>query len=186
MCLLAICMSSLVQCLFWSCPFVEGKCGVGWIGSFGWHIYTTEYTAVINEHLLYSAGYSAPSYVAALDRRGVWGRMDTCVCTAVSPCCPPETITMLLISYKKGKEKTLALVLEEPIFLGAQYFLKLCQHCGGYCQALNGTPKSDTGGINHGGACLFYTFLGNKKLLWSALISQTASKWFEISMLWEQ
>ena len=30
--------------------------------------------------------------------RGVWGRMDTCVCVAESLCCPPETITTLLIS----------------------------------------------------------------------------------------
>ena len=31
--------------------------------------------------------------------RGVWGRMDTCACVAESLCCPPETITALLISY---------------------------------------------------------------------------------------
>ena len=34
-----------------------------------------------------------------LDERGVWGRMDTCVCMAESLCCPPETITTLLTSY---------------------------------------------------------------------------------------
>ena len=34
-----------------------------------------------------------------LDRRGVWGRMDTCVCTAESLRCSPETITTLLIGY---------------------------------------------------------------------------------------
>ena len=27
------------------------------------------------------------------------GRMDTCVCRAESLCCPPETITTLLIGY---------------------------------------------------------------------------------------
>ena len=27
------------------------------------------------------------------------GRMDTCICTAESLCCPPETLTTLLISY---------------------------------------------------------------------------------------
>ena len=32
--------------------------------------------------------------------RVVWGRMDTCnVCMAESFCCPPETVTTLLISY---------------------------------------------------------------------------------------
>ena len=30
---------------------------------------------------------------------GVWGRMDTCMCMAESLCCPPETITTLLIGY---------------------------------------------------------------------------------------
>ena len=34
-----------------------------------------------------------------LDGRGVWGRMNTCVCVAESLCCPSETVTMLLIGY---------------------------------------------------------------------------------------
>ena len=36
----------------------------------------------------------------SLDGRGVWGRMDTYRCMAESLCCPPETITTLLISYR--------------------------------------------------------------------------------------
>ena len=35
----------------------------------------------------------------SLDGRRVWGRMDTCMCTAESPHCSSETITTLLISY---------------------------------------------------------------------------------------
>ena len=35
----------------------------------------------------------------SLDGRGVWGRMDTCICMAESLRCSPETITTLLISY---------------------------------------------------------------------------------------
>ena len=35
----------------------------------------------------------------SLDGRGVWGRMDRCICMAESLCCPPETITTLLIGY---------------------------------------------------------------------------------------
>ena len=35
----------------------------------------------------------------SLDGRGVWGRMDTCICMAESLHCSPETITMLLICY---------------------------------------------------------------------------------------
>ena len=30
---------------------------------------------------------------------GSLGKMNTCICMAESPCCPPETITTLLISY---------------------------------------------------------------------------------------
>ena len=50
----------------------------------------------------------------SLDGRGIWGRMDTCICMAESLCCLPETITTLLISYipiqnkcllKKGEER---------------------------------------------------------------------------------
>ena len=33
----------------------------------------------------------------SLDGRGVWGRIDTCICMAEALCCPPETITTLLI-----------------------------------------------------------------------------------------
>ena len=37
--------------------------------------------------------------------RGVWGRMDTCVCVAESLCCEPETITTLSISYAPIQHK---------------------------------------------------------------------------------
>ena len=36
---------------------------------------------------------------ASLDGRGVWERMDTCMCRAESLHCSPETITTLLIGY---------------------------------------------------------------------------------------
>ena len=39
----------------------------------------------------------------SLDARGVWGRMDTWMYMAESLCCPPETITTLLIGYVKWK-----------------------------------------------------------------------------------
>ena len=35
----------------------------------------------------------------SLDRRGVWGRMDTFICMAESLSCSPETITTVLIGY---------------------------------------------------------------------------------------
>jgi len=31
--------------------------------------------------------------------RGVWGRMDTCICMTESLCYPPETTITLLIGY---------------------------------------------------------------------------------------
>ena len=44
----------------------------------------------------------------SLDGRGVWGRMDTCICMADSLHCSSETITMLSILnwlYPKTKQK---------------------------------------------------------------------------------
>jgi len=42
--------------------------------------------------------------LGSMDGRGVWGRMETCICMADSLCCSPETITTLLIGYTP-KEK---------------------------------------------------------------------------------
>ena len=48
----------------------------------------------------------------SLDRKGIWGRMDTCKCMAESQSYSSETITTLLISYtpiqnkKEKKRKT--------------------------------------------------------------------------------
>ena len=39
-----------------------------------------------------------------LDGRQVWGRMNTCICMAKSFCCPPDTITTLLIGYTPIKD----------------------------------------------------------------------------------
>ena len=35
----------------------------------------------------------------SLDERGIWGRMDTCICMAESLCCSLETVTTLFIDY---------------------------------------------------------------------------------------
>ena len=43
----------------------------------------------------------------SLDRRGVWGRMDTCICMAESLHCSPETIMILLISSTPIQNKSL-------------------------------------------------------------------------------
>jgi len=41
----------------------------------------------------------------SLDRRGVWGRIDTCICMAESLPCSLETITTLLIGYTSIQNK---------------------------------------------------------------------------------
>ena len=47
-----------------------------------------------------TAGHGALFSVSCggLDGRGVWGRMDACICMAEFFCCAPETITTLSIS----------------------------------------------------------------------------------------
>ena len=44
---------------------------------------------------------------ASMDGSGVWRRMDTCICMAVSLCCSPEAIVTLLISYTPIQNKKL-------------------------------------------------------------------------------
>ena len=56
--------------------------------------------------LLYSTGTSAQCYVAGW-MRGIWGRVDTCICMAEFLYCIPETITILLIGYTPYKIKSL-------------------------------------------------------------------------------
>ena len=43
----------------------------------------------------------------SLDGRAVWERMETCTCVAESFCCPPETITTLLIDHTPKQNKKL-------------------------------------------------------------------------------
>ena len=37
-----------------------------------------------------------PMLGGRLEGRGVWGRIDTYICVAESPCCPPKTTTLLI------------------------------------------------------------------------------------------
>jgi len=50
----------------------------------------------------------------SLDGRGVWGRMDTCICMAESLSCSPQTTVTLLISYA-AKSLQSCLTLCDPI-----------------------------------------------------------------------
>ena len=63
-------------------------------------VYTLLYLKwITNKDLLHSTGNSAKCYVPAWMGKGVWGRMDTCVCMAESLHYSPETTTTLLIGY---------------------------------------------------------------------------------------
>ena len=56
----------------------------------------------------------------SLDGRGVWGKMDTCICMAEFLCCAPESTTTQLIGYLKVKVLSLSCVrLCEPVALQA-------------------------------------------------------------------
>ena len=60
---------------------------------FGMDMYTLLYLKCITNK------GTLPNVMYSLDRRGVWGRVDTCICMVESLCCTPEIITKLLISY---------------------------------------------------------------------------------------
>ena len=103
---------------------------------------------ITNRDLLYHSTWnSAQSYVAAGGRR-VWGRMDTCICMAESFCCPPETITTLLIDYAAAAAKSL-------------------QSCPTLCDPRDGSPPgSPVPGILQAGT-----------LEWVAISFSDAWKW---------
>ena len=58
----------------------------------------------------------------SLDGRGVWGRIDTCVCMAESLCCSPETVTTLLIGYTPIQNKKFEKKKKEKLFLFVHRF----------------------------------------------------------------
>ena len=62
-----------------------------------------------------------PMLRSSLDGRGVWGRMDTCVCMAESLCRSPEAITTLLMVYAAAAAKSL-------------------QSCPTLCDPIDGSP----------------------------------------------
>ena len=58
---------------------------------------------ITNKDLLYSIRNSM--FCGRLYERGVWGRMDMCICMAESFLCSAETNTTLLISYTPKQNK---------------------------------------------------------------------------------
>ena len=89
------------------------ECREGIVKEFGIDTYSLLYLKWINKDLLkkknkdllYSTGNSARCYMyGGLAGRGVWERMDPCICMAESLHCSPETITKIvnqLYSYTK-------------------------------------------------------------------------------------
>ena len=74
--------------------------GEGTVRKFGIDMHIVLYLRWIpNKDLLSSTGNSAQRYVTAWMGAEFGGRMDTCIGMAESLCCPPETITTLLIGY---------------------------------------------------------------------------------------
>ena len=72
--------------------------GLPVLGSLWW---TCTYCCIWN-------GYPTRTYCLPpnpLPSRGVWGRMDTCICMPETLHCSPETITTLLIGYTPIKQK---------------------------------------------------------------------------------
>ena len=62
---------------------------------------------IIDKDLLCSIGNSAQCSVAAWMGGEFGGRVDTCIWMAESLCCPPETMTTLLIGYTLIQNKKL-------------------------------------------------------------------------------
>ena len=66
----------------------------------------------------------------SLDGRGVWGRVDTCICMVESLCCPPETITILWLAIPQFKKSAALLIirlaklcfsLPRPLFISLKH-----------------------------------------------------------------
>ena len=71
----------------------------GIVREFGTDMYTLLYLKwMTNRDMLCSTG-ALLMLRGSLDGRGVWGRMDTCVCMAEPLCYLPETMATWLISY---------------------------------------------------------------------------------------
>ena len=72
------------------------------------------HTAVLkmdsHKDLLYSTR-NCSVLCGSLDVRGVWGRLDTWICMAESFCCPPKTITTVLISCTPIQNKKLKMTV---------------------------------------------------------------------------
>ena len=74
--------------------------GEGIVREFGVDMYTHCYRLkwITNKYLLLQHRELCLVLFGSLGGRGVWKRMDACICVAKSLCCPPETVITLFIS----------------------------------------------------------------------------------------
>ena len=80
--------------------------GDGTVSEFAMDRYTLLYLKwITNKDLLYKHMELCSMLCGSLDGRRVWRRMGICRCMAKSLCCPPETITTLLISHTPIQNK---------------------------------------------------------------------------------
>ena len=87
--------------------------GKGIVREFEMDRYTLLYLKWITNKDLFYRVEVLLSVTWQLDGRGVWERMDTCICMAESLCCLSETIRTLLIGYTPiYKRKSLIKVLD--------------------------------------------------------------------------
>ena len=75
----------------------EGRIGGGIVGELGMDIYTLLYLKWITNNDLHNEVCSM--LCGSLDWRGVWGKIDTCMCMAESLCYSQDAIITLLIGY---------------------------------------------------------------------------------------
>ena len=80
----------------------RGEGGVGEVRD--GQVHTAAFKTDTNKDLLYGTARCS-MLRGSQDGRGIQGRMDTCVGTAESLCCPPQSITALLTGYTKTKAK---------------------------------------------------------------------------------
>ena len=79
----------------------QQSCGQNHIRSFASRILSYQPGPTVQHVGLYSV------LGASLGGRGVWGRMDACICTAQYLHCSPETTTTLLIPLLQFKTRSL-------------------------------------------------------------------------------
>ena len=85
---------------------------------------------------------------ASLDGRGVWGRMDTCICMAESLCSSPKTITILLIGYTCYVTSVVSVFLQ---LYGLYPSRLLCPWGVSRREYWNGLPCPPPGDLSHPG-----------------------------------